>query len=354
VSGDLEAKIVAVVGRLETVPTQRVARELERRGSWMVRWSTVSACDVLVVGHGAAGSLDRASLRRIGRQAAILGAEVLAEHQFLRRLGVLRPSEPAIRSFTIDDVAANSGLDLDDVRELVLFDVLEPDAGAFAFGDIVLARHARRLLERGLPLAALVHAATLQRRASRLHSARPEPLTRTLGGWANDAGAFAARPIIDRMAIAGRLRERAEEAERVGNVVLAERLYRESLELDGDDAVTWFCVGSVVQRDQRVADAAALFENALDRDPALADAWYALGCISEEADDVPRALACFERALGVERNHLDAVFRLGLLHLITGDTRRAAPLLERYAAADPRSAWGERAREALRTGSQPS
>ena len=342
---------VAVLGRVERLPRQRLARELERAGAELVRRFS-RRCSFLAIAHGAVTALRDGSLEPTLGEAEHAGAVVVSENQLLRRLYLLPEPPNENRELSGEDSAARCGLTIAQLRLLSLFDVLEPVAGQFGFRDLILARNLAALLSSGVDLSATIAAALAAKRSlspgdhlSQLRfriepdgslALAGEDGTTELDGQRRlpldfEAGSFEAEF------------ERAEVAEETGDLDGAERAYRRCLRLRRGHAITLFNLSNVLCDKGERGEARLLLQQAIGVNPGFAEAWYNLAHLSSPAE----ARACLQRALQAEPGYADAIFNLARLETDAGRDREAIELWDRYLSLDDASDWADRARRAL-------
>ena len=77
----------------------------------------------------------------------------------------------------------------------------------------------------------------------------------------------------------------------------ARKAYREMLDLDNENALTWANLGAVEQQSRNAEAAAICFENSVRFNPQLVQSWIALGLIYSGKGDHYKAVSAFTRAL---------------------------------------------------------
>ncbi len=357
---DFDRLTVTLIGAPEHFPAARLRRAIEARGGALV--SRIEAkSDLVVIAHGAVGRLSTGRLRSVLAQA---GHAVLTEHQLLRDVGLMRPLEPKVHDYDIAAFSEQCRLTRRELTTLELFDVLEPDAGHYAFRDLVLARQIRSLLDAGVTLPIIIGASVAFRRAATPHGAPLFDATRSassrelvvpMGSWLRTIeGRNRPRSFSQDMPLAAYFYDLAEAAEQAEGWALAEQLYLRCARIDANDALARFHQARMVRRQNRPEEAATLFRNAAEIDPMLTDAWFELGQLAGERGDPDQAGKHFAAALSCEPGYADAAFRLAVIHLDRGDVRSALPLFERYAEQDPEGRWRRAAFRAARLCHRPA
>ena len=346
-----QGEIVTFLGRLEALPRGLAARAVLAAGG-VVRRGLTRRVSVCVVGHGApreVGWLDE----RLGA-AARTGAALFSENRFLRRLNLIPPPKPDQRTFGADDIVSRSGIALENLRLLILFDIIEPsDQGGFGLRDLLLAKSVRKLLTDGLTIAEVVRDLAGERRSL-------DCLPPNLFG--DEAGRVAVRLGAAVSEIGGQLRlplptgddrsidalfEEAETAEHLGAWPEAERLYRRCIERDRKDPMAAFNLGNMLCRLQREREGRLWLQHAIALDPAFAEAWYNLGLIAKAAGDRQEACRHFEQAIVADSAFADAMFNLAALRFAGGEHAAAEVLWRRYLEYDAQGTWANKARSGL-------
>ncbi|HZU89510.1 MAG TPA: tetratricopeptide repeat protein [Stellaceae bacterium] len=119
----------------------------------------------------------------------------------------------------------------------------------------------------------------------------------------------------------------------------AERLLREALARDSDNATAHFALGVLRQMQDRLRAAQTEYQTAIALDHNDARAYFHLGQTLMYLGDPRAALADFERALRLDPrgpNRAELYWALGTAHLLLGRADRAIDWLERARAANPR------------------
>ena len=129
-----------------------------------------------------------------------------------------------------------------------------------------------------------------------------------------------------------------------GEHAAAASLYRESLELQPQDARIWCNFGAELNAIGRTDEAELAYRRALELDPALAQAWYNLGQIEQERGRECEAETCYRSALALLDPARDHYFwqlaynNWGLLLQNQGRLRDALKLYREALAAVPADA----------------
>jgi tetratricopeptide (TPR) repeat protein len=319
---------IFVLGKL-TEPAANVQALVERSGASLVTRMGSSPTHT-VVAHGAADTWRR---RR-------MAGELVSEVSFKRALGLLAPPPLLDRPFTTADVAALAKLDAGSVRDLTLFDLLDPVDERFSFSDLACAREARRLLSGGISIDEVCSAgARLRDRGLRLTEGR---LCGTSWGAlavrdAERAGGLDGQLWLDldeAPAWADGLFAEAELAEENDELEQAESLYRQAMQADRQDPAIPFNLGNVLQRLGRPEEAISAFLAAIKRDPACADAFYNMAILRGQRGQIPEAERCYRATLGIEPGHVAAMFNLALLLTRAERYEEALPFWDQLTSLD--------------------
>ena len=152
----LHGQTLFLVGRLQGLTRRRLDRLVRAHGG---RLATRPGARVTTIafGHSAAGqALDDGRVRLAAGLPAT--ASLISENVLRRELGLLEPPPEVDRSLGRAEIERLAGLTANLVSCLVLFDVLEPVDERFAWGDLVAAREAARLLKRGVAIGSVLEA----------------------------------------------------------------------------------------------------------------------------------------------------------------------------------------------------
>lgn len=358
---DFSEKIVTIVGRLATVPSERAVDAVAAAGG-AVRRGQPRHGGFLVIGGLAFRQLDRGSLRRRIGAADAAGARCISESMFLEALGLAEPGRPAAGVVGLEHLPDRTALDIETLRLLILFDIIRPERNQCSFRDLVAAREVARLLREGISLGDVIEG------AHRIAESRPQ---RSIGPFHQDQPLARIRLVSDQYGqivhqigtaladLDGQLRlplpdadnpavdelfEAAEEAEWLGELPVAAKLYQRCIRLDRRDPIAPFNLANVLRESDDIAGAVFHLRIALGLDPHFADAWYNLALIMDGKGEKPAAVEGFERAIAADPNYADPIYNLAQLEFDDGNYRDAERLWTRYLALDPDSEWSRRAR----------
>ena len=361
---DFSNKTVTIIGRLTTVMASVAEAALAERGA-ILRRGQPRRHGILVISPLAYRQLDSGSLRRKLRTADEFGAKCVSEAIFLEALNLIEPRPTATGVISLEDLPTKTGLDLETLRLLVLFDVIRADQNQCSFRDLIAAREVARLLGEGASLGQIIEGvkrAALQSNDSQAISEHvDQPLARLklisdeYGKIVNQVGDIVAdldgqmrlplpdadNPTMDE------LFEAAEEAEWLGELLVAKMLYQRCIRLDRQDPIAPFNLANVLREQGDIDSAIFYLRIALGLDPHFPDAWYNLALLMDSRGEKAAAKEGFERAIDADGKYADPVYNLAQLHFDDGDYDRAGQLWARYLVLDPDSEWSRRARYGL-------
>ena len=350
-------KTIVFLGRLGSMPQKLAKQEVERRGGRTQR-SISPETDYVVVGHFAYRLLDGGRLQWKLDQADVAGAECISENEFLA-LSELREIDGAPeQTLSLESLAAQAGLDASSVMQLALFDVIEPHNGWCSFRDVVAAKEAAKLIGQGATMAEIVAGnLALQRNAD----AQPQNLAQVhltrsgADGLVMKVGEKLAEldgqmklslPEIDNPTL-DELFDAAEVAEDDGELEVAERYYRQCVDIEKRHPSALFNLANVARERGKPKEARVYLERALLIDPKYPEAWYNLADLAESDDDNRTAQTCLLKALSINPDFADALFNLARLYYRDDAFDDAIPFFERYLELDSNSEWGRSARDHL-------
>lgn len=338
------------------MPRRAAAEAVAARGG-IVRRGLTRRTSHLVIGHGAHRLIAGGRLAKTLVESDRLGATCLSENAFLRLIDGIEAAEPSQRPFPLQTLIDKTGLNIETIRLLGLFDVIALREETVGFRDLVAAKEVARLLAEGIPMADLLASVdTLRRRSgpgedlARVHLARTDDgeIGLRLGEAVAELDGQMRLPLSrgDNPSVDA-LFEAASEAEEVGAWGAAERLYRRCLTLDRSDPIAAFNLANVLREQGRPQAARFYFKLALALDPGFAEAWYNLADLAEQAGLEAEARACLGRALGLDPDYADALYNLAQLEYRREAYGRALACWERYLSLDDASDWSHTAREGV-------
>jgi tetratricopeptide (TPR) repeat protein len=341
---DLQGASIFLLGRLDRIARRRLVAALATMDARLVRQLSRNT-HALAIGHGGVDLLQSGALERAMSQADRLRIPVVSEHALLRRLDLLPALRKEPRPHDHRAFASSAGLDEGSARLIVLFDIIEDDAGSYSFRDLravrSLARHMD--LRQALPLA-IRRALDLRRRHSfRRHLAElPLTVAETAAQIELDLG--------DPATGFDMLWDLAATAEARQDYVAAEDAYRRCAAMRPRDVDSLFNLACTLLELDRADEARSLLVRAVAIDPDFAEAWFNLSGLEEGAT----ATQCLERAIAADPQYADAIHDLALVYTNADLYDKALPLWERYlslastlpaAAVDPEAVG--RARRAV-------
>ncbi len=361
---DVCNKAVTIVGRLTAASTTEVEKALSAIGGTLRRGQPRHA-GVMVVGALAFRQLASGGLRRKLKTADEFGATCISEAMFFEALGLIEPGPQIAGVISLEDLPAKTGLDVETLRLLILFDVIQAHRNQCSFRDLVAAREVARLLGEGASLGQIIEgvkrAAVQPRQGTAVPAEVDQPLARLklvsdeYGKIVNQIGDTVAdldgqmrlplpdadNPTIDE------LFEAAEEAEWLGELSVATTLYQRCIRLDRYDPIAPFNLANVL-RERGDGDAAIFhLRVALGIDPHFPDAWYNLALLMDSRGEKAAAKEGFEKAIDADGNYADPIYNLAQLYFDDADYDQAGRLWGRYLVLDPDSEWSRRARYGL-------
>lgn len=355
---DFSGKAVTIVGRLTAVSAATAEVALAAHGG-LLRRGQPRNTGVLVVSRHAFRQLDTGGLRRKLQAADTAGAICLSEAMFLEALELIEPDVRVAGVVSLEDLPEKTGLDLQTLRLLFLFDVIRTYQNQCDFRDLVAAREVARLLREGVSLGDIIEGVATARSTPSAHMLHADqPLARLklvsddYGQIVNQIGTIFAdldgqmrlplpdadNPTIDE------LFEAAEEAEWLGELDVATRLYQRCIRLDRRDPIAPFNLSNVLRERGDTEGAVFHLRVALGLDQHFPDAWYNLALIMDERGEKAAARAGFERAIEADANYADPIYNLAQLHFDNNNYAEAGRLWARYLTLDSDSEWSRRAR----------
>lgn len=362
---DVRGKIVTIVGRVAAASTADVKTALAASGG-VFRRGQPRHHGVLVVGAFAFGQLASGGLRRKLKKADECGAACISESMFLEALGLIKTRQQAAGVVDLEDLPQKTGLDLDTLRLLVLFDIIQPLENQCSFRDLVAAKEVARLLHEGASLGQIIEGAKSvaqrkTRKGAQTSDDVDQPLARLklvsdeCGKIVNQVGGMVADldgqmrlplPDADNPAI-DELFEAAEEAEWLGELSVATTLYQRCMRLDRRDPIAPFNLANVLRERGHIDAAIFHLRIAIGLDQHFPDAWYNLALLMDGQGEKAAAKEGFEKAIEADGSYGDPVYNLAQLYFDDGDYDQAGQLWARYLTLDPDSEWARRARYGL-------
>jgi hypothetical protein len=331
----------------------------------------------LVVGEGQLPLDEEARPPRAiekARQLQLLGygIEILSEHDFFHRFGLIRPAEPIRRLYTTGQLARILNVKRDVIRYWMRAGLICPVeiVHRLAFFDFVQVQSANTLCElikRGVSTGRIRASLDRLRRwlpglgNSFSQLAVLEDSGRLLlrcidGGLMESSGQlhfdFATDGDTASLPTKGfrsadELFDDALELHDSGQFSDAASAYLRAIELDPGDPVLYFNLANVRYEQGDLDDSAAAYLAATQRDPSYVEAWNALGCVFSQLGRSKEAVVAFRRAADLLPTYGDAHFNLASELEIRGEFQTASEHWRRYLQLDSTGPWADTARERL-------
>ena len=353
-----DSKSVVFIGKLATLKQEEARNEVKLRGG-VCRRGVTRKTDIVVVGHNAYDQLHNGRLIRNLALADSVGAVCMSEYTFLRGLDFIEQGPETPRDITSDELKNQSGLGPENIRLLVLFDVLEPYENLYSFRDLKAAREVQRLLEEGCHLVDIVRSVNRLRKTDIPSAEQPlakskllrlstgEIVIKVLGGVADLDGQmrlpikYPENPTLDDIF------EAAEAAEEDADWTLAESLYSQILRLDRKDPDAPYNLSNMLIKQGRNKDAEKYLRIAVALDPNFPEAWYNLAGLKTAAGNPELAQEYLKNALSCDQEYADALYNLARLEFDSGAYEEASEHWKCYLGLDDRSDWAKAARDGL-------
>ena len=329
---------------------KRLERLVAQRGCRLVRRPS-SRVDTLVICSSAASRL-------LGEDGILVpsvvrdDAELISESDFLRLLG-LRPAREPAGDIDAESLASLADVDVEALRVMRLFDLLEGGPEHFGYRDLGAARQVAELWSGGVPFEVIVEAAAqLRRRGLTLSEAK---LAETPWGGLRRAISGSLATLAGQLEMEGaddgpsveELLEAAEEAEDAGDLPHAIRSYESALRAEPFNPATCYSLATVLAEAGREREARIWMRVVVGRDPSFAEAWFGLGYMAEQAGDETEAARSYRRAIQAAPDFRDALFNLALILTKSEQYAEAKPLWERYLELEPATPGNHASRRAL-------
>lgn len=134
---------------------------------------------------------------------------------------------------------------------------------------------------------------------------------------------------------------------------IAERLYRQAIELKPDYAIAMTNLGNVCFRMRRASEAEDWYRKAIALNPDQYEAWYNLGYMALESGDAERSITLFERAISAYPSFSDAYYNLAMALEQCGQPDAAQPHWRAFVKLEPTGTWSEIAKRHIDEDWQP-
>lgn len=130
----------------------------------------------------------------------------------------------------------------------------------------------------------------------------------------------------------------------VGDIIAT---YEHAIELDSKSTGALVNLGTIYFNARALAKAEALYKRALAADPEYSLAHFNLGNLYDEKGDRDQALDHYLQALQLNPRYADAHYNLALLYQTAGEPMKAVQHWKSYLKIDPNSSWATIARREL-------
>src|SRR5215471_4749442 len=278
---------VAFTGRLACM-TRAEAFEVVRQHGGTPSQTVTKRTKLLIVGELGWPLLDDGRPSNKLSRARSYSVPVVSERRFLEWMGKFIPDN-ANKAYSIEQLAALSGLSGDKIQELAELSLLDERAGGFGFRDLASARQIAKLLAGGVRLSEIIRSVNEIRKwlpdiglgSVRLHPGPCDSLEVEQAGARTDKRGQFMLAVDDCGHDPDDLFANAQAAEQAGDIAEAERFYR--MLLKGNDPSAAFNLGNMLRACGRNVEAEAALHAAIRIDPAFAEAWYNLGDLLDDA-----------------------------------------------------------------------
>jgi hypothetical protein len=372
----LDQSRVALIGRFASLTHEELRGLVQDLGG---RFDTFPMRDTkyLVVGEGQLPLDEDARPPRAiekARRLQLLGCaiEILSEHEFFKRFGLIGPAEPVRRLYTIGQLAQILNVKRDAIRYWMRAGLICPVeiVHRLAFFDFVQVQSAKTLCDltkRGVATSRIRASLERLRRwlpglgSSLSQLALLEDSGRLLlrcedGGLVESSGqlhfdfptdADTASLPTNGFRSADDMFDDALELHDSGHFAEAASAYLRAIEIDPADPVLFFNLANVRYEQGQLEDSAAAYLAATQRDPSYVEAWNALGCVFSQLGRSKEAIVAFRRAVDLLPTYGDAHFNLASELEIQGEFHAASEHWRRYLQLDSTGPWADTARERL-------
>jgi tetratricopeptide (TPR) repeat protein len=298
--------------------------------------------------------------------------EILSEHEFWTRFGILGYAEPVRRLYTIGQLTQVIFVKRDLIRYWLRAGLVCPVeiVHRLAFFDFAQVQSAKTLcdltkrgistsrirasleqLRRWLPnLGASLSQLTLLEDSGRLLVRYGEcGLMESTGQLQLDFGTNGETTSVSwsHDITSDELFDEALEHHDNGRCEEAAALYLRAIELDPKDPVLYFNLANVQYEQDLLDDSCATYLAATQLDPQYVEAWNALGCVLSQMGRSKEAVVAFRRAIELVPDYGDAHFNLASELEQIGEFASANRHWRRYVELDKSGPWAETAREHL-------
>lgn len=351
----LKGRRVCAAGRLASMTRGELAELVTACGGEFLTHPRRTGF-LLVMGDGAARSLSQTLVRARRLQAYGYPIELIAEEDFLDRLG-LTNSASAIRGpHTLSDLSRILEVPIVQLRRWLQAGLLRPVATQYSlpyfdYHQVSFIKHLKELIDGGASLAAirrgvertrdlLPHAHSLYEYWSNIEQ-DGRVLLRLADQLVDQSGQqyFDFEPQSEESAtvyaapIESGFHDLCDQAlilEAEGRLVEARQAYERAIELQPDHPTLHFDLGNVLFQQKQVPAAIAAFQRATQLDGDFAMAWHNLGSVFAHQGNWQQAVPALLRALELVPTYADSHFTLAQVFRAQGRLREAAEHEQAY------------------------
>ena len=333
---------VSLFGRFKAVPKRRLARVLSGLGTTVQRDLTRSSTH-LVIGENSASAFETVTARL--SRARARGIRVLSETELLGQLAGGAREAATVPASTVP------GQNPEFVGVLHAFGLITLEDQQIAFKDAETLRTAAGLLRDGLSEADTIKT-LLDRRESPKgrHRVVVSPSGTPMLEWEDGVTTLSGQRMLDldEGDDLEDLFEQALEAEALGDLRAAARLFETCAQNDRKDALAAFNLGNVRWSMADQAGAKLAFQQAIARDPRLSEAHYNIAGVLEQMGDAAAAKVHLHQALAIDDRYVEALFNLAQLELAAEAWPEARTRFQRFLELGPHHDLASKARQALK------
>ena len=120
-----------------------------------------------------------------------------------------------------------------------------------------------------------------------------------------------------------------------GQTDAAQELYKESVELDGDDPWLQYELGRSYFDEKNYEEAASIFRKLVQEDPNFQTAWLSLGITLRDAKKFDEAQEAFDKLLAFNPNDTRYLYETGANYVYNGNLEKGRELFEKLIGIDP-------------------
>jgi tetratricopeptide (TPR) repeat protein len=134
------------------------------------------------------------------------------------------------------------------------------------------------------------------------------------------------------------LLDKAQTAETAGDLVTAEQVYQQALQVVPGDPETLKRLGVVEQTELKFSDSITHFKMVLQREPNYAEVNFFLGASYLGLNDFDKAIQSFQQELRMPKPHRRCRYYLGIAYESAGQTEQAVSEFNRALSENPKDA----------------